>query len=130
MPHSAKVERDTDGIFLRRIVGEVEEEGGAPQAAVLFEIAGEEAGGFQVHTHSGEYDSEVVLVAVVYALVAGTLTLDETGLSANLGGNLVMRETGGGEDGNLLATGDRVHGVDGGNTSRDHLLGVHLVDGR
>lgn len=37
-----------------------------------------------------------------------------------------MRKTGGGEDGDLLATGDRVHGVDGGDTGRDHLFGVHL----
>ena len=38
----------------------------------------------------------------------------------------VVRETGGGEDGNLLTTGDGVHGIDGRDTSGDHFFGVYL----
>lgn len=39
--------------------------------------------------------------------------LDEAGLSANLRGNLVVRQTGRGEERDLLATGNRVHHVCG-----------------
>lgn len=37
-----------------------------------------------------------------------------------------MRKTGGRENGNLLATSDGVHGVDGGDTGGDHFFGVNL----
>jgi hypothetical protein len=40
--------------------------------------------------------------------------------------DFVVGKTRGGEDGDLLATGDRVHRVDGGDTGRDHLFGVDL----
>lgn len=65
-------------------------------------------------------------MAIVHALVGDTLLLDETSLSANLGGNFVVRQTGGRENRNLLTTGNRVHGVDGRDTGGDHLLGVFL----
>lgn len=101
----------------RRIVGKVEEESDTLQTAVLLEIAGEETGGFQVDTHGTENNGEVLLVAVMNTLVGDTLLLNQTGLSANLGGDFVVRKTGGGEDGNLLSSGNRVHGVDGRDTS-------------
>jgi hypothetical protein len=50
----------------------------------------------------------------------------------HLGGDIVVRQTGGGEERDLLATGDGVHAVNGGDAGLDHLLGVraHLrVDG-
>lgn len=37
-----------------------------------------------------------------------------------------MGKTGRREDGDLLSTGDRIHGVDGRNTGGDHFFGVHL----
>ena len=46
--------------------------------------------------------------------------------------HLVVRQTSGGEDGDLLATGDRVHHIDGRDTRLDHLLRVDTrprVDG-
>jgi hypothetical protein len=46
--------------------------------------------------------------------------------------HFVVRKTGGGENGNLLATGNGVHGVDGRDTSLDHFFGVDTrerVDG-
>jgi hypothetical protein len=52
--------------------------------------------------------------------------LDQTSLSTNLGGDLVVRQTSGREDGNLLTTSNRVHSVNGRDTGRDHLLGVFL----
>jgi hypothetical protein len=66
-------------------------------------------------------------VTVVNALVNPGRSTDQRGLSANLGGDFVVRKTGGGEDGDLLTTGDRVHGVDGRDTCGDHLLGVDLI---
>lgn len=112
--------------YSRRIVGEVKEEGGTLQTAVLLEIAGEETSGFQVNTHSTEDNGEVLLVAIVDTLIGDTLLLDKTSLSANLGGDFVVRQTGGGEDGDLLSSGNRVHGVDGRDTCRNHLLGIFL----
>jgi hypothetical protein len=41
----------------------------------------------------------------------------------------VVRQTSSGEDGNLLATGNGVHGIDGGDTSLDHLLRVNAGEG-
>jgi hypothetical protein len=109
---------------LRRIVGQVQEQGDTLHAAVLLEILGEEAARLQVDTHGTEDDGEVVVVVIVNALC---WLSDQASLSANLRGDLVMRQTGGGEDGDLLATGNRVHRVDGGDTGRDHFLGVHLA---
>ncbi|KAI6769729.1 hypothetical protein HG530_004358 [Fusarium avenaceum] len=108
-----------------QIVGEVKEEGGTLQTAVLLEIAGEETSGFQVNTHSTEDNGEVLLVAIVDTLIGDTLLLDKTSLSANLGGDFVVRQTGGGEDGDLLSSGNRVHGVDGRDTSRN---AAYLLD--
>lgn len=51
-------ERQTgrDNSFDGRIVCQIQEESDAVQAPVLFKILLEEARGFHVHTHSGEYD--------------------------------------------------------------------------
>lgn len=51
---------------------------------------------------------------------------DETCLPTDLRGDFIVRETGGGEDGDLLTTRDRVHGVDCGDAGGDHFFGVHL----
>ena len=54
------------------------------------------------------------------------MTLDiEACIWRNGGTYFVVRETCGGEDGDLLAAGDGVHGVDSRNTSLDHLFGVN-----
>lgn len=108
---------------LRRVVRQVQEQCDTLHAAILLEISGEEAARLQVDTHGTEHNREVVVVVIMDTL---SRLSNEASLSANLRGDFVVRETGGGENGNLLATGDRVHGVDGGDTSRDHLFGVNL----
>jgi len=62
-------------------------------------------------------------VVIVYALGGFA---DQTSLSANLRGDFVVRKTGGGENGNFLSTGNRVHGVNGGDTGRNHFFGINL----
>lgn len=126
MVSHAKEKNGSDWMHARRIVGEVEEEGDTLQAAVLLEITGEETGSFQVDTHGTEDDGEVLLVAIVDTLVGNALLLDQASLSTNLGGDFVVGQTGGGEDGDLLSSGNRVHRVDGGDSGRDHLLRVFL----
>lgn len=111
----------------RRIVGKVEEKSDTLQGTVLLEIAGEESGSLQVDTHGTENDGEVLLVAVVDTLVGDTLLLDETSLSANLGGDFVVRQTRRREDWDLLATSDGVHGVNSRDTGRNHFFGVFLA---
>ena len=98
------------------------------------------------YSHGGEDDGE--------ALLLSTLLLYKTGLTTDLGGNLeqtcegsfsflfflprkakkkekkkkanlVVGQTSSGEDGNLLATGNGVHGINGGDTSLNHLLRVN-----
>lgn len=108
----------------RRVIGQVKEKSDTLHTAVLLEIASEESAGFQVHTHGAEDNGEVVRVTVVHALCR----LDETCLSANLRSNFVVRETSSREDRDLLSTGNRVHGVNGRDTSRDHFFGVDLAN--
>lgn len=60
---------------------------------------------------------------VVYAL--GGLS-DKASLSTDLCGDFIMRKTRRGEDGDLLPTGDGIHGVDGGDTRGDHFFRIHL----
>jgi hypothetical protein len=72
-----------------RVVGEIQEERDSVQRSVLFEIRFEESRRFHVDTHSREYYREVVLVTV--QRVFGW-TLDETGLSADLRGDLCRRK--------------------------------------
>ncbi len=50
--------------------------------------------------------------------------LDEGALATDLGSNLIVWETIGREDGDLLATGNGVHDVNSRNASLDHLLRV------
>ena len=56
------------------------------------------------------------------------LVLDQRSLTANLGTDGVMWETGSREERNLLATGDGVHDIDGGNSRLDHLLRVVTLE--
>ena len=107
---------------VRRVVCQVQEQSNSLHTTVLLEIASEESAGFQVDTHGTEDNGEVVFVVIVNTLCR----LDQTGLSTNLGSDFVVGQTSGREDGNLLTTGDRVHGIDGRDTGRDHLLGVFL----
>ena len=60
------------------------------------------------HAHSPEDNSEVVLVIVVNTLVS---SLHETGLSADLRGDVVVRQTRSGEDGDLLTSCNTVHHI-------------------
>lgn len=112
--------------YIRGVVGQVQEKSHTFQTAVLLEISGEESSGFQIYTHSSENNGEVVLMSIMCALIRYALLLNQTSLSTNLGSNFVMWETGSREDGNLLSTSNRVHGIDGRDTSRDHLFRVDL----
>ena len=91
LPTISLVSWAATGTHPRRIVGQVEEERDALQTAVLLEVSREEPCCFQIHTHRGEHDGEVLLVAVVHALVCDTLLLDEAGLPTDLGGDFVVR---------------------------------------
>ena len=112
----------------RRVVGQVQEQRHALHTAVLLKVAREEARRLQVDTHSSKHNGEVVLVVVVYALVHALLLLllllHQPRLPTDLRRDLVVRQTCSREDRNLLATCDGVHGVNGGDTGRNHLLGV------
>jgi hypothetical protein len=57
--------------------------------AVDLEVSLEESGSLKVDSHGSENDGEVLLVVVV-----DILTLYKRGLSADLGSDFVVRETG------------------------------------
>ena len=50
--------------------------------------------------------------------------LDQASLPADLGGDVIVRESCGREQGDLLPSGNGVHGIDGGDAGLDHLLRV------
>lgn len=107
---------------VRRVISQVQEQRDTLHTAIFLEIAGKESSSLLVDTHGRENDGEVVLVAVVDIL------LNQASLTADLRGNLIVRQTSRRENGNLLATSDRVHRVDRRDTGRDHFLWVHLFD--
>jgi hypothetical protein len=89
---------------------------------VLFEILLEVSSYFHGHSHGAKYDGEVI-----FGVIVDILTLDKGGLTTNLGTNVVMGETTGREEGDLLTTSDGVHQIDGRDTSLNHFLGVHSL---
>lgn len=126
-----------------RIIGQVQEETHVLHGTVLFKVLLEETGSFHVDTHSGEDDGKVIVMIVQHRF---TGYFDQTTLTTNLSGNLkkniaiqsklqlgnncnlkylIVGETGGREDGNLLATSDRVHDVNSRDTRLNHFLRVN-----
>ena len=103
------------------VVGQVQEQAHVLHGAVLLEVLLEEARRLHVDAHGGEHNGEVVLVVVQHRLAGD---LDQPGLPADLRGDLVVGETGGGEYRNLLSPGDGVHHVDGADARLDHFLRV------
>mmetsp|Transcript_8400 Transcript_8400/g.12793 ORF Transcript_8400/g.12793 Transcript_8400/m.12793 type:complete len:334 (+) Transcript_8400:495-1496(+) len=117
-------ETGSDNTLDGGVVGVVHEQHDTVHGAVHLEVGLEETGSLQVDSHSGEHNSEVLI-----RVIQDVLALDERGLSANLSSDFVMGETGSGEEGDLLSSGDGSHGIDGGDTSLDHLLGVDPLVG-
>lgn len=118
-------------LHIRRIIGQILEERHTLHTAILLEIFRKEPTRLQIDTHGAKDNSKVVLVIILHALVRLTL-LHQPSLPTNLRRNFVVWETGRTEDGDLLATSDGVHGVDGADPGRDHLFGVDAgvgVDG-
>ena len=105
------------------IVSQVHEQHDTVHGAVNLEIGLEETSSLHIDTHSGEHKGEVLL-----RMIMNILVLDQGGLTTNLGTDGVMGETGGREERNLLATGDGVHDIDGGDTGLDHLLRVVTLE--
>lgn len=125
----------------RRVVCQVEEKRYTIERSILFEILSEESSSLHIDSHSSENDREIVFVSIVNTLCWCTfrvalsgLLVDETSLTTDLSGDLregkpsvsikviregeflidfVVRKTGSREDGYLLTTSDRVHGIDG-----------------
>jgi len=85
---SRKRQAGSDNTFDGGVVRQVKEERYTVERAVLLEVGLEEACGLHVHTHRREHNREVLFVAIVHVL---RWTLDETGLSADLRGNLEER---------------------------------------
>jgi hypothetical protein len=101
------------------IIGVIHEKDDSVHGAIDFEVSLEESSSLQVDSHSRENNGEVLITVIKHIL-----SFDEGSLSADLGTNLVMGKTGSGEEWDLLSSGNGGHGIDGGDTSLDHLLGV------
>ena len=107
----------------RGIVRQIQEEGDPLHATILLEISREEAACLHVDAHRGKDDGEILLVPVMDVF---RRLVDETRLATDLGSDLVVRQTSSRENGDFLPTSNRVHGIDGGYTGRNHLFGVDL----
>mmetsp|Transcript_62504 Transcript_62504/g.167420 ORF Transcript_62504/g.167420 Transcript_62504/m.167420 type:complete len:421 (+) Transcript_62504:365-1627(+) len=101
------------------IVGQVQEQNHVLHGPVLLEIVLEESSGLHVHSHGTKHNREVVSRVILRVLL-----LHKTRLSANLGRDLVVRQTGRREQRQLLPSHNRVHGVQSGHTRLNHLLRV------
>lgn len=77
-----------------RVVSQVKEQDNLGHSAVLLEVLTEVPGSLHVDTHRSEHDGE---------LLDGVTLVHQTGLSANLGGDLVVRQTSRREERNLLS---------------------------
>ncbi|KAH3668808.1 hypothetical protein OGAPHI_002563 [Ogataea philodendri] len=111
----------SDDSFNGWVVGQIQEQRGSVQRSVFLEILLEETRGLQIDTHSSENNTEVLLVTVLDIFGWS----DQTGLSTDLGSNLVVGKTRGRENRNLLTSGNRVHGVNGRNTRGNHLFWIN-----
>ena len=95
---SAETDRE---IYARRIVGQVEEESHTVETAILLKVLSEETRRLHVDSHGSEDDREIVFMSVVDALggcrlgvAFGRLLVDKSGLTTNLGSELVGVEGG------------------------------------
>mmetsp|Transcript_44392 Transcript_44392/g.74728 ORF Transcript_44392/g.74728 Transcript_44392/m.74728 type:complete len:361 (+) Transcript_44392:445-1527(+) len=89
------------------VVGQVQEEHGTFHGTVLLKLLLEETGCLLIDTHSGEHKGKGLSLTLV------VLRLHQPSLAANLRGNLIVGETGGREQWDLLPTGNRGHDIDG-----------------
>jgi len=106
------------------VISKVQEKDDTIHGAVNLEVGLEETSSLLIDTHSGEDNGEVLLGVIVDIFV-----LNKGSLATNLGTNFVMRKTGSREEGNLLATGNGVHDIDGRDTGLNHFLGVLTLEG-
>jgi hypothetical protein len=103
----------------------IHEKNNSVHGTIGLEIFFEESSSLEVDTHCCENDSEVVFTAINNIFVqVSTRLFDKGSLSTNLGTDSGVGETGRGEERNLLTTGNRGHGINGGDTSLDHLFGI------
>merc|ERR1719379_1172728 len=91
-----------------RIVRQVQVQHDVLHGPVLLEVVAEEARGLHVHAHGAEDNGEVV-----HVVIRDVLALHQGRLACDLGGDLVVRQTGGGEERKLLTAHNTVHGVKG-----------------
>src|SRR3569833_811237 len=95
--------------YSRWVIGKVEEECYFLQTAVFLKVASKEPSRFQVHSHGGEDNGEVLLVKDMNTFVRDTLSLHQTSLATNLDNKHKEKKTNNREDGNLLPACNRVH---------------------
>jgi hypothetical protein len=75
---------------IRRVRSQIDEKSTVGNSSTLFKVLLEESGSFHVNTHSGKDDGEIVFVSIVHTL-GSSWSADQTGLSTNLGSNVVVR---------------------------------------
>src|SRR5699024_11158413 len=97
----------------RRVICQVDKQYGTVNGASLLEGFYEEVGLFKCNTHCREYNGEVLIFAKYLRL------------SCNLRRQLIVGQTGTGEDRQLLSSNQRVQSVDGGHTGLDKLRRVY-----
>jgi hypothetical protein len=101
------------------VVSMVHEKDDSVHGAIDLEVSLEESSSLQVYSHCRKNNGEVLITVIKHIF-----SFDKGSLSTDLSTNLVMGKTSSGEEWDLLSSGNGGHGIDGGDTCLDHLLGV------
>src|SRR6266571_621697 len=101
----------------RRIVGEVDEHGYVVEGALFLEVVPEETSLVGSNAHGCEDCCEWLVCA------------SDLGLAGDLGRDLVVRESGGGEQGEFSSSDECVHSVDGGDACLDEFSRIFPGEG-
>mmetsp|Transcript_28453 Transcript_28453/g.78164 ORF Transcript_28453/g.78164 Transcript_28453/m.78164 type:complete len:354 (-) Transcript_28453:91-1152(-) len=101
------------------IIGQVQKERRPLHGTGFFKVGSKEARRFHIDSHGSKHNGKVFFVGI-----HGILLLHQGSLTSNLSRHFIVGQTGGGENGNFLSAGNRVHDINGGNSRLDHGLGV------
>mmetsp|Transcript_13236 Transcript_13236/g.27456 ORF Transcript_13236/g.27456 Transcript_13236/m.27456 type:complete len:441 (-) Transcript_13236:62-1384(-) len=101
------------------IIGQIQKQGRTLHGPGFFKIRAKKARRFHIDPHGPKDNGKVFFVRI-----HGILLLDQGSLTSNLRRHFIVGQTGGGENGNLLSAGNRVHDINGGNARLNHGLGV------
>uniref|UniRef100_A0A7C9AXN5 Uncharacterized protein n=1 Tax=Opuntia streptacantha TaxID=393608 RepID=A0A7C9AXN5_OPUST len=108
----------------RRVIGQIQKEGDSLHGSILLKITFEELCSFHVNTHSCEHNGKIVFFTILNEIVRLLQPLYQPSLTTDLCSNLIMRKTSSRKERNLLSSSNRIHDINGRNSSLYHFFWV------